>query len=170
MVSLSILWKFTFQKDLSPASVSGKHFQLILQQEGWRTHTSESHRHDTSAKMSRAELSNRAQLELTTKQQSGTHCGDPVFTQTDSSGGQTARSAQDRMQANSCLRPFSAFLLLVVLPGSSSSSLLPGDRVELFARAVHSLIPGHGAWSEAGKIVVLHYFSDPRCCSWRTPT
>ena len=96
--------------------------------------------------------------------------GDPVFTQTDSREGQTARSAQDRMQANSCLRPFSAFLLLVVLPGSFSSSLLPGDRVELFARAVHSLIPGHGAWSEAGKIVVLHYFSDPRCCSWRTPT
>jgi len=42
----------------------------------------------------------------------------------------------------------SLFLFLFSFSSSSSSLLLPGDRIEIFARTLHSLIPGHGAWSE----------------------
>merc|ERR1712130_174466 len=48
-----------------------------------------------------------------------------------------------RMQLNPSL-----FFFLFSFSSSSSSLLLPGERIEIFARALHSLIPGHGAWSE----------------------
>merc|ERR1712055_1071688 len=56
--------------------------------------------------------------------------------------GQTHTGARDRMQLNPCLFFFFFF------PLAFSSLLLPGERVEIFARALHSLIPGHGPWSE----------------------
>merc|ERR1712130_180315 len=48
-----------------------------------------------------------------------------------------------RMQLNPSL-----FFFLFSFSSSSSSLLLPGERIEIFARALHSLIPGHGTWSE----------------------
>ena len=76
-----------------------------------------------------------------------------MFTFTDSKGEletQTHTGEGDRMQLNSCLFLFSLAVSSLLLPGESSL-LLPGERVEIFARALHSLIPGHGAWSEAGE-------------------
>merc|ERR1712212_1079174 len=49
-------------------------------------------------------------------------------------------TVQDRMQL------YLFFLFFPLL--ASSSLLLPGERIEIFARALHSLIPGHGTWSE----------------------
>merc|ERR1712212_794152 len=54
--------------------------------------------------------------------------------------GQTHTCADSRMQLN--------LFFFLFFPLASSSLLLPGERVEIFARALHSLIPGHGAWSE----------------------
>ena len=80
-----------------------------------------------------------------------------MFTFTDSKGEletQTHTGERDRMQLNPCIFFFLLFPLAfssLLLPGESSL-LLPGERVEIFARALHSLIPGHGAWSEAGEL------------------
>ena len=82
-----------------------------------------------------------------------------MFTLTDSKGEltqtQTHTGVQGRMQLNPCLY-FFFFLFFPLL--ASSSLLLPGERVEIFARALHSLIPGHGAWSEAGDFLQNHNF------------
>ena len=79
-----------------------------------------------------------------------------MFTLTDSIGEltqtDTHTGVQGRMQLNPCLCFFS-FLFLPLL--ASSSLLLPGERVEIFARALHSLIPGHGPWSEAGALFTI---------------
>ena len=79
-----------------------------------------------------------------------------MFTLTDSKGKliqtDTHTGVQNRMQLNPCLFFFS-FLFFPLL--ASSSLLLPGERVEIFARALHSLIPGHGAWSEAGQLFTI---------------
>ena len=77
-----------------------------------------------------------------------------MFTLADSKGEletQTHTGEGDRMQLNSCLLLFSLAVSSLLLPGESSL-LLPGERVEIFARALHSLIPGHGAWAEAGEL------------------
>ena len=83
-------------------------------------------------------------------------CQNCVFTLTDSEGELKHRHThwctRGRMQLNPCLFFFLFFPLSFssLLPGESSP-LLPGERVEIFARALHSLIPGHGTWSEAGE-------------------
>ena len=84
-----------------------------------------------------------------------------VFTLTDSEGvsyTETRVEDKNRMQLNSC------FYFFIFYPLASSSPLLPGERVEIFARAIHSLIPGHGPWSEAGGVSQLSFHLAPGAC------
>ena len=67
----------------------------------------------------------------------------------------TEIQVEDRMQLNSC------FYFFIFYPLASSSPLLPGERVEIFGRAIHSLIPGHGPWSEAGGVSQLSLYLAP---------
>ena len=82
-----------------------------------------------------------------------------VFTLTDSEGvSYTETPVEDKMQLNSC------FYFFIFYPLASSSPLLPGERVEIFGRAIHSLIPGHGPWSEAGGVSQLSLYLAPGAC------